>query len=268
MEFLELPDDDQPDFLEQCRQRYPRLSRWLDEMTDGGHTVTLLDDSVRNLADSAVQSSSITVKALAPDTRLGPWVVREAVGQGGMGMVYRGERADGAFEMDVAIKLIGKRRRGMAELLQRESRLLARLDHPSVTRLVDAGLDERAGPFLVMEWVEGTDLAQWLQENDPPLSRRLDLFCQLAEATAHAHQRLIVHGDIKPGNVRIREDGMVKLMDFGVARLLEAEDDGDVDLRALTPAFAAPEQLEGESVTTRSDVWSLGALLCWLWIGR
>ena len=268
VEYLELPETKQAGWLARTRQRFPRLSRWLDEMTDGGHTVTLLDGSVRNLADQAVQSLASPVKALEPDTRLGPWVVREAVGQGGMGMVYRGERADGAFEMDVAIKLIGKRRRGLAELLQRESRLLARLDHPSVTRLVDAGLDEQAGPFLVMEWVEGTDLAQWLKDNEPPLAQRLELFCQLAEATAHAHQRLIVHGDIKPGNVRIREDGTVKLMDFGVARLMEAGESEDDDLRALTPAFAAPEQREGEAVTPASDIWSLGATLYWLLTGQ
>jgi eukaryotic-like serine/threonine-protein kinase len=268
VEYLELPDVDQPDFLKRCRQHYPRLSRWLDEMTDGGHTVTLLDESVRKLADQAVQFSPLTVKALEPDTPLGPWVVRAAVGQGGMGMVYRGERADGAFEMEVAIKLIGQRRRGLAELLQRESRLLARLDHPSVTRLVDAGLDEQAGPFLVMEWVEGTDLAQWLKDNEPPLAQRLDLFCQLAEATAHAHQRLIVHGDIKPNNIRIREDSSVKLMDFGVARLMETGETKDDELRALTPDFAAPEQLAGEAVTPASDIWSLGTLLRWLLTGQ
>jgi eukaryotic-like serine/threonine-protein kinase len=268
VEYLELPDVDQPDFLKRCRQHYPRLSRWLDEMTNGGHTVTLLDESVRKLASTSVERMEVSAARLAEGDRLGPWQVIEEVGQGGMGRVYRGRRADGAFEMDVAIKQIGQRRRGLAELLQRECRLLARLDHSAVTRLVDAGLDDRAGPFLVMEWIEGTDLGDWLAREQPDLETRLKLFEYIAEAVAHAHQRLIVHGDIKPNNIRIRNDGSIKLMDFGVARLLNSGEVDQTDLRALTPAFAAPEQLAGEDITPASDIWSLGTLLHWLLTGQ
>ncbi len=268
IQYLELPERDQAAWLEETFRRRPRLGRWLKELTETGHTVTLLDDSVRNMADLAMQSSPLTHKTLEPDTLLGPWVVREPAGQGGMGMVYRGERADGAFEMDVAIKLISRRQRGLAELLQRESRLLARLDHPSVTRLVDAGLDERAGPFLVMEWVEGADLDEWLKSENPSMDQRLALFEQIVEATAHAHQRLIVHGDIKPGNIRIREDGTVKLMDFGVSQFVQAEEAQNRDLRALTPAFAAPELRAGADLAPQSDIWSLGATLFWLMTGQ
>ncbi len=264
VQLLELPEREQAAWLKETRARFPRLGRWLAMLAEDSHTITFLDDSVRRLAGETVQHMETSAKRLSPGSRLGPWEVQAEIGQGGMGRVYRGRRADGAFEMEVAIKLIGQRRRGLAELLQRECQLLARLDHPSVTRLVDAGLDDQAGPFLVMEWVEGTDLADWLKREQPDQEAGLLLFRGIAEAVAHAHQRLIVHGDIKPNNIRIRDDGTVKLMDFGVARLLDASDPDDAGLRAMTPAFAAPEQRQGEDITPASDIWSLGAMLRWL----
>ncbi len=267
IEYLELPEQAQAAWLRQTVQRLPRLGRWLDRLVAESNTVTFLDDSVRRLAGESVDRLEINIRRLAPGDRLGPWEVIAEVGQGGMGRVYRGRRADGAFDMEVAIKQIGRRRRGLAELLQRECRLLARLDHPSVTRLVDAGLDDQAGPFLVMEWVAGENLTDWIKREDTDQETRLKLFQHIAEAVAHAHQRLIVHGDIKPDNIRIRDDGVVKLMDFGVARLLESGQLDQPGPRALTPAFAAPEQRAGEEITPASDIWSLGALLQWLLYG-
>ncbi|MGY6631248.1 MAG: tetratricopeptide repeat protein [Wenzhouxiangella sp.] len=264
IEYLELPEREQSTWLEGARKRLPRLGRWLMQLIDDSHTVTLLNESVRRVASESADRIEISATRLENGDRLGPWEVIEEVGQGGMGRVYRGQRADGAFEMDVAIKQIGQRRRGLAELLQRECRLLAKLDHPSVTRLIDAGLDDRAGPFLVMEWVEGSDLADWLEQEEPDLKTRLRLFERIAEAVAHAHQRLIVHGDIKPNNIRIRADGSVKLMDFGVARLLDSGQSDQTGLRALTPAFAAPEQRAGEDITPSCDIWSMGSLLYWI----
>ncbi len=264
IQYLELPESDQPAWLAHTARRLPRLGSRLQSLIQNSHTITLLDDSVRRLAGDSVDRIEINTRRMEPGDHLGPWEVAAEVGQGGMGRVYHGRRADGAFEMEVAIKLIGQRRRGLADLLQRECRLLARLDHPAVTRLVDAGLDDKSGPFLVMEWVEGMDLADWLVAENPDLDTRLRLFERIAEAVAHAHQRLIVHGDIKPSNIRIRDDGLVKLMDFGVARLLESDEAEQLELRALTPPFAAPEQRAGEDITPASDIWSLGAVLYWL----
>ena len=261
--YLELERDDQQAFLERSIGRYPRLGKWLALMVDDHHTISILDTSYREQALNPRTEEPVTLEV---GHRLGPWRVEAQVGRGGMGMVYKGGRDDGAFEMDVAIKLIGQRRAGLAELLRRECRLLALLDHPSITRLVDAGLDQEAGPFLVMEWVEGTDLEPWLQSNTISTDELLRLFRQLVEAVAHAHQRLVVHGDIKPGNVRIRDDGVIKLMDFGVSRVMDS-DEGDTRLRGLTPPFAAPEQLEGARITPQSDLWSLGALLFWMLTG-
>lgn len=261
-EYLELPERDQRAFLDRCRQRWPRLSRWLVKLAGNGQTLTLFRDSAPALMGLDKPATDETMAQLPAGTLIGPWRILAEVGQGGMGKVYLGERADDAFEMKVAIKLIRQRRRGLADLLQRESRLLAKLEHAAITRLLDAGLDERAGPFLVMEWVEGLDLDAWLDTN-PSIDQRLDVFHDIVTAVEHAHQRLVAHGDIKPGNIRMRTDGQVKLLDFGVARLLD-DDRDQTGLRALTPDFAAPEQLDGDPVSPGSDIWSLGALLHWL----
>ncbi len=266
--YLECPVKEQADYIARCRRRWPRLSRWLAELIGHSQTVSLLDRSFNHLASEALASSNDqSVQPLETGRRLGPWRVTEPVAQGGMGSVYLGERADGAFELDVAIKLLKLRGRGLGQHLQRECRYLARLDHPGITRLLDAGLDQQAGPFLVMEWVDGQNLGEWIQSTRPNNRRRLDLFEQIVEAIGHAHQRLIVHGDIKPDNIRIKNNGQAKVMDFGVARLLDAGDQSD-RVRAMTPAFAAPEQLAGEPVTPHSDIWSLGALLHWLLCGK
>ncbi|MGY6588119.1 MAG: serine/threonine protein kinase [Wenzhouxiangella sp.] len=260
-DYLERSPTEQPGWLAVTRQRLPRLSRWLEQLINQSDTVTLLGDSLDRLAAESVARLEADVQTLEAGDRLGPWEVCAEVGQGGMGRVYRGRRIDGAFEMEVAIKQIGQRRRGLADLLQRECRLLARLDHPGITRVVDAGLDERCGPFLIMEWVDGQDLTDWLANNQADWRQRLAVFQQVLEAVEHAHQRLIIHGDIKPGNLRITPEGQVKLLDFGIARLTDSDETGQARIRALTPAYAAPELFEGEPASLRSDIYALGRLL-------
>ena len=262
--YLELPPGERSAFLTECRRRYPRLSRWFVPLARESRTTTsLLTKTPESIAEQVLERIDVPESPqLEPGTRLGPWRIAGQVGAGGMGKVYRAERADGAFEMEVAVKLIASRRAALAEQLERESRLLARLDHPAITRLVDAGLTDEGEPFLVMEWVEGSNLDQWMVQSRPSVQQLLDVFREVARAVSHAHQRLIVHGDIKPANIRIRTDGQVKLMDFGVAFLVsEADNEESPQFAAMTPAFAAPEQRAGQPVTTRSDIWSLGALL-------
>ncbi len=265
-EYLKQPDDERNAFLGHCRRRWPRLAGWLDKLVaaNQGVTLTLLDAPLQGVANHALDHMEIAEdEALSPGYRLGPWRILELAGHGGLGKVYRGERADGAFEKQVAIKLLRLRGAGLGNQLQRESRLLARLDHPAIARLVDAGLDEQAGPFLVMDWIEGQDLNEWVADM-PSRKRCLDMVMALCQAVDHAHRRLIVHGDIKPGNVRIDSEGRVKLMDFGIARLLETTENPSDTITALTPTFAPPEQHRGEPLDARSDVWALGALLTWL----
>lgn len=265
MDYLELDHHRREGYLESCRRRWPRLSRWLEVLVEGSHTISLVEQP-GTLVGEAFEPSAQAVPELTPGRRLGPWRVSEAVGEGGMATVYRGERADGAFRMTVAIKLLRLQGAGLGEQLRHESNLLARLDHPGITRVLDAGVDTEGGPFVVMEWVEGHDLGQW-REIDPSAEQCLDIFIRLCDALAHAHERNVAHGDIKPGNIRLRDDGQVKLMDFGIARLAGGEETGQ-HLAALTPSFAAPEQLDGQVHTVSSDVYSLGLLLIWLLTGR
>ncbi len=203
----------------------------------------------------------------APD-RIGPYRVLRRIGRGGMGEVLLAERADGLFEQRVAIKLL---RRGMASddvlaRFARERRILARLEHPHIARLLDGGATEDGRPYFVMELVEGEPITAYCRSRSAPVSERVRLLLDACDAVAAAHRSLVVHRDLKPSNVLVTAVGNVKLLDFGIAKVLGGDDTGgpDVDtrtdLRLLTPAYAAPEQILGEPVTAATDVWALGAL--------
>jgi tetratricopeptide (TPR) repeat protein len=227
----------------------------------------------------ALLASDLPV-ATVPDRqgeRLGPWQIVGAIGHGGMGDVYEVRRADGSFEGRAAAKLL---RRGLdsAAVLARfaqEQQALARLNHPHVARLFDAGRSAEGLPYFVMELVDGQPIDQACKPM--ALEARLGLFLQLADAVAHAHRHLLVHRDLKPGNVLVTHDGQVKLLDFGIAKALDpAEVDahgGDAaattqaGVRPYTPHYASPEQIRGEPVSTATDLYSLGVLLYLLLTG-
>ncbi|MEZ5456116.1 MAG: protein kinase [Lysobacteraceae bacterium] len=202
--------------------------------------------------------------------RAGPWRLLEKLGRGGMGTVYLAERSDGAFDKRVAIKLLRESDLRFKQHLERERRVLARLEHPAIARLLDGGETLDGQPYLVMELAEGRDLDKWLRERRPDLDTRLQVFLQVCGAVSDAHAHLIVHRDLKPSNIRVADDGSVKLLDFGIAKLLTSDGSsrGDTRALALTPEFAAPEQLRGQPVTTRTDVYALGALLYQMLTGR
>ncbi|MDP1693392.1 MAG: serine/threonine-protein kinase [Burkholderiaceae bacterium] len=203
--------------------------------------------------------------------RLGPWTLTGPLGHGGMGDVLRARRSDGAYEGQAAIKIL-KRGMDSAALLARfaqEQRALARLNHPHIARLFDAGLTPDRRPYFVMELVEGQPIDRAVQGRT--LDERLRLFLQLADAVAYAHRQLLVHRDLKPSNVLVDGQGQVKLLDFGIAKALEA---GDADAattqqgqRPFTPHYASPEQVRGEPVGTGTDIYSLGVLLYQLLTG-
>jgi hypothetical protein len=201
----------------------------------------------------------------APLPRCGPWALDRPLGAGGMGEVFEAQRADGSFEGRAAIKLL-KRGMDSAAVLQRfalERNALARLNHPHIARLLDAGLSADGRPFFAMELVDGAPIDRAAAGQS--LEARLTLFLQLADAVAYAHRSLLVHRDLKPGNVLVDGNGHVKLLDFGIARALTPIEGADATVGTATPPFtphyASPEQARGEPVTTATDIYSLGVLL-------
>jgi eukaryotic-like serine/threonine-protein kinase len=235
-----------------------------------------LDESSSPLLDAAPAELAEALRPPAPGgyagRTVGPYRIVREIGRGGMGTVYLAERED--VGKRVALKVV---RGGLAapenvERFLRERRVLARLEHPHVARLLDAGKTEDGTPYFAMELVEGEPIDVYCDTRRLPLSARLALFAQVCEAVRYAHRSLVVHRDLKPSNVLVTRQGAVKLLDFGIARVLE--DDGDAEghtrpgARLLTPEYAAPEQVLGEPVTTATDVYALGVVLYELLTGH
>lgn len=196
--------------------------------------------------------------------RIGGYRLEREIGSGGMGSVFLARREDREFQHQVAIKLVrGFPTRQVLEHFRRERELLAALRHPNIARLFDGGTTDDGQPYLVMEYVEGVPLDVWCAREKPGLAARLRLFQSLCSAVQHAHQQLVVHRDLKPANVLVRADGQPVLLDFGIGKLLDQDEDGAAatQMRAMTPAYASPEQLRGDPVTTLSDIFALGLIL-------
>lgn len=244
-------------WLAEARQRDPALAEQVETLLAQADGLPELDTGPGALADDLVEQYS----GLTPGDLLGAWRVLHPLGRGGMGRVYLAERADGAFDKRVAVKVLRRELDLPPEVLRRERALLARLEHPGVTRLLDGGVSDGGDIYLVMEHVDGTPLLEWCRQHGADAAARVTLFLQVAEAVADAHRQRVVHGDIKPGNVLVTAERRARLLDFGVAQLAELPDGSGTELRALTPQFAAPECLRGEASSIRSDIYSLGALL-------
>ncbi|HEX7916737.1 serine/threonine-protein kinase [Rudaea sp.] len=205
---------------------------------------------------------------------LGPYRIAAVIASGGMGRVFRAARDDDAYRKEVAIKLI-RADLGGRDVVRRfrmERQILAGLDHPNIARLIDGGAAEDGTPYLVMDYVDGVPIDRYCRERGLDLRARLELFCEVCAAVQFAHQRLIVHRDLKPSNILVDANGRVKLLDFGIARLVDVDADADAGdaatLNAFTPEYASPEQVKGEAITTASDVYSLGVLLYRLLTGH
>lgn len=192
--------------------------------------------------------------------RIGAFRIVSLLGHGGMGEVYRAERADGQFEQAVALKLLRRDAVDHVDRFIAERQILARLEHPGIARLYDAGVASDGRPYMVMELVDGRPVSEWCEAERPTLTERLDLFMKICDAVAYAHRNLVIHRDLKPANVLVTRDGKAKLLDFGVAKLLSATVD-ETRNTPLTLAYAAPEQLTHGTMTTATDIYSLGVLL-------
>lgn len=230
----------------------------------------LLDADARVDDEVVIPETSVAPPAIDAEwPRVAGFRVLGVLGQGGMGEVFLAERETEDFVQRVALKrmTLGNRDANLRERFLRERRILAQLNHPNIARLLDGGLDADGNPYFAMELVEGLILTRYASEQDLDLRARLHLFIVVCEAVAYAQNNLIVHRDLKPSNVLVTASGQVKLLDFGIAKLLAPGDSQATATLAMTPAYAAPEQLLGEAISTATDVYALGVMLFELLVG-
>jgi non-specific serine/threonine protein kinase/serine/threonine-protein kinase len=223
-------------------------------------------------ASRVAAADALHTSVIEPGERVGPWTVVRLLGSGGMGTVYLAERVGDAFRQRAALKIV----RGPADAIllrrfQDERRILATLDHPHIARLIDGGASERGLPYVAMEYVDGLSMDVYCEQHRLDVRQRLEVFRLVCLAVHYAHQHLVIHRDLKASNILVTADGMPKLLDFGIAKILERDSPADTTrtlFRVFTPENASPEQLRGEPITTATDVYALGLLLYRLITGQ
>jgi len=267
---LALPTGERDAFLEAaCRHEDGTVDAEL--RAEAARLVAASDDADASGALASPMAGVAAQTGAVPEA-VGPWRVTGMLGEGGMGVVYRAERADGLFERAVALKQIRPGLGGaLAGRLDAERQLLARLEHDGIARLYDGGVSDKGVPYVVMELAEGAPITEHADDAGLDVEARVRLFVRVCEAVAYAHQRLVVHRDLKPSNVFVTPDGRPKLLDFGIAKLLGDDSIASALTRtqaALTPSYAAPEQLTRGEVTTATDVYALGVMLYELLAGQ
>jgi len=275
-EVLALPAGERETWLGAFSQREPVLAAELRALLAGGAAAPGAE-LLQGAAGAAASMAAFSISPPQAGRRIGAYTLLEPLGEGGMGAVWLAERSDGRYVGRAAVKLLhaGVVQRSLAARFKREGAILARLSHPHIARLVDAGLTDDGQPYLVLEHVAGERIDRWCDTRCLDMRARLQLFAQVLQAVQHAHSQLVVHRDLKPANVMVDAQGAVKLLDFGIAKLL---DEGELPAdateltrdggRVLTPLYAAPEQTRGEPVGTATDVFALGLLLYILLTGQ
>ena len=267
---LDLPEAQRGPWLTALRDRDPDMAALLDQALRirGSAGFDQFLEGPSPLAGTVSDAALV-------GRHIGAYVIDAEIGSGGMGSVWRAHRADGRYEAEVAIKFVHAAWMGQAgeQRFQFEGRALGRLNHPNIARLLDAGVAEVKQPYLVLEYVEGVPIDVYCEHNHLDVGARIKLFVNVLQAVAHAHANLIVHRDIKPSNVYVKSDGTVKLLDFGIAKLIDSDVESAAQLTrasavALTPQYAAPEQLLGQPISTVTDVYALGLLLYVLLTGE
>lgn len=292
-EALELPVSERPAFLSRHCTHDPSLREELEALlAEGEDSGGFLETPALSQVVAALKAPEITVDFSygsashrthtglpSPDAmaeaygfighRIGPYQILAEVGRGGMGVVCLAERADDQYRKRVALKLMrqGLDRTELGKRFKRERQILANLEHPNIAHLLDGGTTEDGLPYFVMEYVDGQPIDQWCQGQHLPVEARLELFLQVCSAVQHAHQNLIIHRDLKPSNILVTREGAPKLLDFGIAKVLESDTGSEAaelthtHQRAMTPMYASPEQVQGLTPTTATDIYSLGVIL-------
>jgi serine/threonine protein kinase/tetratricopeptide (TPR) repeat protein len=269
---LEAAPEDRASCLAQCCAGDESLGREVEKLLEHEPQVGASFLEETSLAEVTTALLSSEDKAWF-GRRVGAYKIISQLGIGGMGEVYRAIRADGQYTKEVAIKLVrsGLDTGSVIERFRNERQILASLDHPNIARLVDGGTSEEGVPFLVMELIDGEPIDAYCNRRKLTVTERLKLFQQACSAVQYAHQRLVIHRDIKPGNILVTNEGTLKLLDFGIAKILAPIEDAQVTMtltQAMTPEYASPEQIRGETITTATDVYSLGVVLYRLMTGH
>ena len=273
----DLPGEQLPSWMEHIGNEQPDLLPWLRSMLQA-HAERRADDWLER--GPTVEGGPEASASPGTGARIGPWVLHEMLGSGGMATVWRATRADALPARDVALKLPLDSHAGLqlAERFARERDILSRLEHPHIARLYDAGVTEQATPWLAMELVHGLPIHQACDARRLGPAERIQLFLQVLDALQYAHARLVIHRDLKPSNILLDDSGQVRVLDFGIAKLLVANSPDDPSAeptaltraagRAMTLSYAAPEQVRGEPLTTAADIYALGVVLFELLAGQ
>jgi eukaryotic-like serine/threonine-protein kinase len=253
---MDLPEQDRGAYLDRICEHRPAIRSEVDSLL-----------AAHSEAGDFIEAAIAHEIAGAPliSRRIGPYKLVKELGRGGMATVYLGRRDDGQFSKDVAVKLIGAvRSPDSLRRFEEERRILATLEHPNIARLLDGGVTDDGLQYIIMEYVEGLPIDAYCERNGLKTAERLKLFQTICSTVYFAHQRLVVHRDIKPANILVTADGVPKLLDFGIAKIVDPMPDASHTptlMPAMTPDYASPEQLQGDIITTSSDVYSLGVLL-------
>ena len=276
---MELPGPELNEYLEyRCDGDSALRTDVASLLVYGGQTMRWIDQRAIDVMAEAIAAEPVFAAGAIAEPLIGRQVGRYRIvarlAGGGMGEVYRAVRADDAYRKEVALKLVSAGRYSLAfvERFRNERQILASLEHPHIARLYDGGTTEEGAPYLVMELIDGENILSYCARRRLTLGDRLSLFLQVCSAVEYAHRHLIVHRDIKPENIFVTVDGTAKLLDFGIAKILETggsrQDPTITNLHAFTPAYASPEQVKGEAITTATDVFSLGVVLYELLTGQ
>ncbi len=259
-EFVDLEPELRTDRLESVKTENPLLYEELVSLLKADSMETSLLDGF------AVEQVDLSELVPLNSVQVGPFQIEKQIGSGGMGNVYLAHRTMGGFEQTVALKLI-KYGMGTEPAISRfmtERSILARLQHPNIARLIDGGITDEDRPWFAMEFVDGETIVSYCRRLNLPVKKRLKLFLDITEAVQYAHKNLVIHRDLKPGNIMVTADGdkpRIRLLDFGISHILEDSDTQQPGLKAMTIAYASPEQLKGESTSTATDIYSLGIVL-------